>query len=72
MPSGNKDMIGGHVRNYEPGDVNLNAFQKAIDNQRNRTPGVTVFTRFGQNVIEYKFSKDLSSESEFVHLLIPH
>ena len=72
MPCGDKDVIRGHVRNYEAGDVYLNAFQKAVDNQRNRTPSMTVFPRFGQNVIEYKFSEDLSGECEFIHLLIPH
>jgi len=48
MPSGYKDMIGGHVRDDKTGKVYLNAFQKAINNKRNMTPSMTVFTRFGQ------------------------
>jgi len=60
------------VGNDEPGDVNLDAFQKAVDNQWDRSPGVTKFTRFGQDVVKDKLSENLSSECVVSHFLISH
>ena len=54
------------------GDVNLDAFQKAIDNQWDRSPGMTIFTRFGQDVIKDNLSENLSSESVVSHFFISH
>ena len=67
-----KKMIRSHVVDDEFRDVDSNAFQKAIDDKRSRTPSVTILSWFWQEIIEHDLSQDLGGESIVLHLLVPN
>ena len=55
VPTVHADLIRCHMRGNEMGKVDLDAFQKAIDNKRHWTPSMAVFAGFRYNIVENEF-----------------
>jgi len=67
IPTQNEKIFKNHIVSDKFRNVDSNAFQKAIHQKKSTSPGVTIFFKFGREIIEHNLSKHLSHKSIILH-----
>ena len=70
IPTWDQKVLRQYTINDKLGDIDSNAFQKAVDKKWNTTPSMSILPRFQKDVVKNYLRKNLENEREMVHFLI--